>query len=103
MKLTPCRLGDGTGGLGLQIRPGRSKIFCPLGQVLIAIDAHGAGSSGSAASVVAGGGGGAVVVVTVVLELDVGSVVAAAALVFELQLVAKSRLRMTPAPTARRS
>src|SRR5437016_651676 len=100
MKVTPCMLSAGTGGLGLQTRPGRSKIFCPLGQVLIAIDAHGAGRSGNAASVVVVGGGG---VVIVVLVLDVGSVVAAAALVFELQLVAKSRLRMTPAPRARRS
>jgi len=93
-------LSGGTGGLGLQTRPGRSKIFYPLGQVLIAIDAHGAGSSGRAASVVVVGGGGGV---TVVLALDVGSVVAAAGLVFELQLVAKSRLRTIPAPKARRS
>jgi hypothetical protein len=41
-------------------------------------------------------------VVTVVVVLDVASVAAAAALMFELQLVAKSRLEINPAPEARR-
>lgn len=45
-------LSAGTGGLGLQTKPDRSKIFCPLGQVLMAIPAQGAGSSGGVGSAV---------------------------------------------------
>src|SRR5205823_12298767 len=87
-------------GLACGASPGSSHAFASK---LSAMSASPPRPAATTVVVTGGGGVEAAGIVTVVLALDVAATAAAAALPLELQLVAKSRLKISAAPKAHRS